>query len=301
VTWRDLPPLPRALGGAFAGVSQGRLLVAGGSYWEGAPWIPGSRKVFTDSVYALDPGARHWRPFAKLPTPSGYGASFTREDGFWLVGGQDSDGAQNGIVHIGTMVKAAGKLPAPLMMMASVTAGGQSCLLGGQPGLKTALRSKDLQSWEFFDPWPGPGRFMAQATAAEGGVILAGGSDLSGGQRVFLKDAYRWHNQAWSKLEDLPWPVQAGFAAAPGGLPLILGGSDGRLAPFEAELRERHPGFSKIIFKLSGGRWQPAGEMPYAPVTSTLVEWRGELVIPGGEDRPAHRSARVIAGKGFHD
>jgi N-acetylneuraminic acid mutarotase len=128
-------------------------------------------------------------------------------------------------------------------------------------------------------------------------VILAGGSDLQGTQRQFLRDAYRLAQNGWTRLPDLPLPVQAGFAWSHAGVPMILSGSDGTLAAFEAELGADHPGFSPLIWKLDGTRWIPVGRLPYAPVTTTLVEWNGAIVIPGGEDRPAHRSSRVILGK----
>jgi N-acetylneuraminic acid mutarotase len=295
--WRELPPLPRALGGAYAGSVSGRLIVAGGSYWQGAPWIPGGTKHFVDTIYAYDDGA--WREIGKLPQPMGYGASFVKDNTLWLFGGQDGNGPLDLIYRVGDAKPA--RLPAPLMMPAYAFHEDHYFLLGGQPDLKTCLRSRDLLHWERVEPWPGPGRFFAQACSARGALYLAGGADLVNSQRIFLKDAYRLTNASWQRIPDLPMPVQAGFAAAPRGVPHIFGGSDGTLAPFEADFADRHPGFSSVIWKFESERWRPAGLMPYAPVTSTLVEWQGELVIPGGEDRPAHRSARVIAGKDFDD
>lgn len=300
-SWRELPALPRALGGVFAGSIQGKLLVAGGSYWEGAPWIAGSKKLFVDSIYRFE--AKGWKQIGSLPAPMGYGASFVKDDALWLVGGQDATGAKRAIYQVGLDGKCReiGQLPEPVMMPAFTTHEGHGYLLGGQPNLKLALRSRDLQHWERSETWPGPGRFFAQACSAPGALYLAGGADLADGQRIFLKDAYRLRANRWERIADLPLPVQAGFAAAPRGIPHIFGGSDGTLAPFEADFADRHPGFSTVIWKFEAERWRPAGLMPYAPVTSTIVEWQGELVIPGGEDRPAHRSARVIAGKDFDE
>jgi N-acetylneuraminic acid mutarotase len=280
---------------------QNRLLVAGGSYWEGAPWIAGSRKFYVDSILLFKDGA--WKQVGKLPDPMGYGASFVQDDALWLVGGQDERGARKAIFRVSAdgKVSNVADLPEPVMMPAFARDETYFYLLGGQPNLKLALRSKDLLHWERFEVWPGPGRFFAQACSAQGALYLAGGADLAAGERVFLKDAYRLRDNKWQRIADLPMPVQAGFAAAPRGIPHIFGGSDGTLAPFEADFADRHPGFSTVIWKFEAERWRPAGLMPYAPVTSTIVEWQGELVIPGGEDRPAHRSARVIAGKDFDE
>lgn len=301
--WQDLPALPQALGGAFAGVLNNNLIVAGGSYWRGAPWIAGSEKIYSGVIYSLAPGARRWRTLGRLPSPSGYGASFVHNNALWLVGGQDSAGPQRSILRIGVdgLVTLKGQLPSPLMMMATAQLNGQYFLLGGQPDLKTCLRSSDLIHWESLPSWPGPGRFFAQATHANGAIYLAGGADLKATQRLFLRDAYRWSDGTWSRLPDLPLPLQAGFATTIDNAPIILSGSDGSLAPFEADLRTDHPGFSPLIWTFDGTRWLPKGRLPYAPVTSTLVEWQGALVIPGGEDRPAHRSSRVLSGKFVHE
>lgn len=294
--WEDLPPLPEALGGVFAGVVEDRLIVAGGSYWRGAPWIPGSEKVFADKIYVLEGSV--WREIGRLPRPLAYGASFTHGS-LWLVGGQTVEGASDAILTIDAngQVRARGKLPRPLMMSATAEIPGSYFLFGGQPDLRTCLRSSDLVVWSNCPAWPGSGRFFAQAVGVGDVVYLVGGAHLEDGKRRFLGDAYVLEDSQWSHLPDLPMPLQAGFAAEIAGRPVVLGGNDGTLAPFEAELRDKHPGFSTLIWKLDGGSWKPFGRMPYAPVTSTLVRWRDRIVIPGGEDRPAHRTARVIAGR----
>lgn len=301
--WSELPELPQAVGGAFAGALGDQLLVAGGSYWQGAPWVPGSRKIYVDTIYSLTPGAKAWRKAGTLPKPMGYGASFVHGGALWLVGGQDESGALASILRIDShgVVQAVGKLPEPLMMAAAAHHEGQFYLLGGQPNLRTCLRSANLTDWVGCSPWPGPGRFFSHAVSAGGRLYLAGGADLVAGNRKFLADAYSFHDGHWSRLPDLPVPIQAGFASTQGGMPVVLSGSDGSLAPFEAELSADHPGFSPLIWRFDGARWLPVGRLPYAPVTSTLVEWRGSLVIPGGEDRPAHRSSRVILGRFSND
>ena len=91
--------------------------------------------------------------------------------------------------------------------------------------------------------------------------------------------------------------IVAGFAATRNNVPIVLSGSDGALAPFEANLAADHPGFSPLIWSFNGTSWLPMGRLPYAPVTATLVDHQGKLVIAGGEDRPAHRSARVLSGE----
>ena len=80
---------------------------------------------------------------------------------------------------------------------------------------------------------------------------------------------------------------------------LVCGGNDGSLADREYEIRDRHHGFSKIIYEFDPetSRWLVAARMPYALVTTGLAIWDNQLVIAGGEDRPGHRSAQVMAGR----
>jgi N-acetylneuraminic acid mutarotase len=78
---------------------------------------------------------------------------------------------------------------------------------------------------------------------------------------------------------------------------LVLGGDDGSHAARTQELKDNHPGFSRRIlaYHTITGTWTQAGALPKGLVTTTAVHWREAIVIPGGEDRPAHRSSDVLA------
>jgi hypothetical protein len=91
----------------------------------------------------------------------------------------------------------------------------------------------------------------------------------------------------------------------------IFGGDDGKYAPVAAQLKEKHPGFSRDIlaYHTSLDQWTKAGEIftnkkdnadkrpnesTWAPVTTGLVVWNGAVVLPGGEVRPATRTPKVL-------
>ncbi len=68
---QSLPSLPDAHGfaGAFAGISHGTLLVAGGANFpDKKPW-EGGQKVWHDNVYALELPAGSWKLVGRLPRP----------------------------------------------------------------------------------------------------------------------------------------------------------------------------------------------------------------------------------------
>ncbi len=93
--WSQLPALPGTpgLAGAFAGVSNGALLVAGGANFPdgGAPWT-GSTKAWHDKVYALENVGSTWKEVGKLPRPLGYGVSASWRGGLICAGGSDAPG-----------------------------------------------------------------------------------------------------------------------------------------------------------------------------------------------------------------
>jgi N-acetylneuraminic acid mutarotase len=173
--------------------------------------------------------------------------------------------------------------------------------------------------WKKLDTWPGPPRMLSVAGSLNGSFYLFSGTDLedkSGAiHRHYLNDAYAYTpDKGWVKLANLPSAVVAAagpaFAVSKTNL-LILGGDDGVMADNAATLKEIHPGFSDVILSYNTltNTWVDAGriktqkqkdaatnpnESLWAPVTTTSVLWNGNLVIPGGEIRPAVRTPRVL-------
>lgn len=113
--WSRLPPLPapegaarqEGLAGAFAGFSNGALLVAGGVNFPGA-WAnaeagywyahKGLTKTWRREVYSMVGGV--WRVAGHLPHGLAYGASFETDEGVLIVGGEDGDMAPRRELHL---------------------------------------------------------------------------------------------------------------------------------------------------------------------------------------------------------
>ena len=103
LTWDALPDVPDELGlaGAFVGVHDDVLIVAGGANFpvpEGAAglWDAATTKVYSDAIHVLlrDGDEYTWKTVeAKLPRPIAYGASVSTHLGVYCVGGQDNDQA----------------------------------------------------------------------------------------------------------------------------------------------------------------------------------------------------------------
>ena len=315
-TLSQLPPLPDREGfaGMFAGVSDGCLIVAGGANFpDKKPWEHG-KKVWYDTVFALDKPDGVWRIAGKLPRPLGYGVSVTTSDGVVCIAGSDAEKhhsevfrltLRGGEIHTENLPS----LPIPLANGAGALLEDTIYVFGGsdEPGDKSALNrlfALDLKSadpqWKELEPCPGKGRILPVAAALDGAFYIAGGAALeqTNGKiaRVYLRDAGCFRpGLGWQRVADLPKPVVAAPTPAPTADSkfFILGGDDGSLVGFQPP--EKHPGFSKSIltYDARSNAWSTAEGLPVSRAVLPTVFWAGRWVLPNGEARPGVRSPEV--------
>lgn len=340
ITWEQATQVPDAVGfaGAYAGVSNGHLLVAGGANFpEGTrPWSGGT-KQWSDKVFALAEKDGEWKEVGRLPRPMGYGVSVTWQDQIIILGGADQS------MHYADaylLRYEAGKfiterlpdLPAPNANACGALLDGVLYVAGGltHPADTSAAHtfwSLDLNrprtewKWSVLESWPGPSRMLSVAGVLDNAFYLMSGVALhvpegdSLARRTYLNDAYRYApGRGWERIADLPHAVAAapspGFSCNADKL-WLFGGDDGSLADRSSALQDRHPGFRKDILSYEAGSdsWQAVGEVltdkqpdpenrpnasTWAPVTTPLVIWNGQVVLPMGEVRPGVRTNRVL-------
>jgi N-acetylneuraminic acid mutarotase len=316
--WTKLPPLPDRHGfaGAFAGVSNGALIVAGGANFPDQPVWEGGRKHWSDKICVLEKPDGEWRSGGLLPRALGYGVSITTDKGLVCIGGAD---AERHYIDAFLLEWIAGKIrrtALPALPQACAYASGAMVgkviyVAGGTatPTATQALKTfwaLDLSArhpqWRELAAWPGPERMLSVAAAQGGAFYLFSGVSLSaapdgGPQRAYLKDAYGYQpNKGWARLADLPYPVAAAPtpAAAFGKSEIVIfGGDDGSKAGFQPV--QAHPGFSRrvLTFHTDSNQWTEAGEGGAAHVTTAMTAWRGGFVVPSGEVRPGVRSPAV--------
>ncbi|QEC45246.1 sodium:solute symporter family transporter [Pseudobacter ginsenosidimutans] len=275
--WKLLPSLPDSFGfaGAFAGVSNNVLLVAGGANFPdgGAPWT-GSTKVWYDKVFALDKPGGQWKEAGKLPMPLGYGVSLTWKDAMVCIGGSDAAGhhAKSFLVRYNNGKIETEKLPSlphPLANGSGVLIGNKAYVIGGTETPQSTEASnvclsldlsapKDQQKWITEKSFPGPSRILAVTGTLNNELYVFSGAHLYKDnadqqlKRKYLKDAWKYNpEKGWQQLADLPEPAVAApspaFAFGQSHL-LIAGGDHGKLADKNAELKDNHPGFSDIVW-----------------------------------------------------
>ncbi len=307
--------------GAFAGVAGGQLLVAGGANFpDKKPW-EGGKKVWHDTVFALNEPHGRWRVAGRLPRPLAYGVSVSTAEGVVCVGGSDAERhhAETFLLQFhngGLAVKELPTLPFPVAYGAGALLDGTVFVFGGsdQPGEKSALNrllAFDLNAaspqWRELEPCPGKARVLPVAAALDGAFYVAGGAALEemNGKvaRVYLRDAWSYRPGAgWKRLADLPKPVAAAPSPAPAGLHEfhVLAGDDGSLAGFQPV--EKHPGFpdSHLTYDTRRDEWRVSGRVPAPRATLPSALWRGRWVMPSGEVRPGVRSPEVWTFKPGH-
>ena len=315
--WARLPSIPDAEGfaGAFAGVSNGALIVAGGANVAGDKWAEPLRKQWYDSVFVLEKPDGEWKSGFKLPRALGYGVSVTTERGVVCIGGSDAERHYSGVFLLewrdGRIVTSAlPALPKPCANMCGALVGTVIYVAGGieKPDATEAMRTfwrLDLAAaeprWESLAPWPGPERMLAVSGVVGDSFCIFSGAKLHPGAdgkpvREFLRDAYRFTpGKGWTRLADMPRAAVAAPtpAISEGPRVLIVTGDDGTKVDFQP-VRE-HPGFPRDVLEYDPMRevWSSAGEVPFSRATVPVVRWLGRDVIPNGEVRPRVRTPEV--------
>lgn len=318
MVWERGIDLPLPLSGHASGISNGALLVAGGTDFP-VSLFRGGHKAWYDSIYVLPPDASTWRAAPRLAHPLGYSATATIDDRLIVAGGSDENHHYREVFALrwtGSGVERAElpPLPIPTAMAGAAALGRTIYVVGGQEEpastrAQHAVWALDMETprprWETVEPWPGPARILPVVVAQQGDLYLMSGAELFTGAdgrvtRRYLTDAYVYRpGKGWRRIADVPRPVVAA-PAVPFGQShiLVFGGDDGANADRVWELKDRHPGFSRhvLAYHTITDTWSGTGTLPEGLVTTTALRRGDRIVIAGGEDRPGHRSAAVHEG-----
>src|SRR5688572_5310461 len=315
--WKQLPVLPDQEGfaSAFAGVSHGALLVAGGANFPGKrPW-EGGTKVWYDEIFVLESPDAAWRVGGRLPRANAYGVSFTTAQGVVCAGGDDArehwrevfllnwDGRQ---VRTRTLPS----LPTPLAFGSGASSGNEVYLFGGlvrpdatsaSPAFLRLNLSAANPAWEELPPCPGPARMLAQVGVVNGRFYVCGGVTLHAGPdgkavRSYLKDAYVYSSSSgWQQIADLPHTLAAApspMPVTPAGELLVVSGDDGQRGHL---VGPDHPGFplETLAYHPAHNTWRKLADVPFSRATAPTTPWEDAWVVASGERKPGYRSNEV--------
>jgi N-acetylneuraminic acid mutarotase len=286
--WKEQAELPRSVAGYMGGVSQGKLLIIGGSYWEN------KHKRWSDLVQGFDPVTNTWRNETPLPAPRSDAAAAEMDGSIYIFGGgADTEVRSDALVlRDGQWTALPGaELPGPRRYPTAVSSRGYIYLLGGMSKADdyTSVTSTfwrwraKSKGWEVLPSLPGPGR-INHAMAEIGGSIYVFGGATTGAQDVRnLSDAYKYDPTAgkWSRLPDLSVERRAWWAVGLGDRALVLAGYS------DDFVRE-------VYLYDSQHNLQPVTPLPQ-PVADIKFFQVGNLLIgTGGEVGPGIRGQRTL-------
>jgi N-acetylneuraminic acid mutarotase len=143
---------------------------------------------------------------------------------------------------------------------------------------------------------------LAVAAVVDETLFLCSGVSLSAdgegrAERKYLQDAFAYHvDRGWERIADLPRATVAAPSPAPSLAASqfsILGGDSGNHVQFRPP--EKHPGFSQevLTYRTDVRSWGLSSSTPHPVVTTGVISWREQFVIPSGEVRPGKRTPRV--------
>lgn len=290
--WRERAALPLPRAGYMGGVIRGRLVIAGGSYWENR-----KQKKWTDRVDAFDPRANVWLPLAPLPEPRSDAASVVVGNRLYLFGGgagttirKDalvySDGSWRRLPE--------GDLPAPRMYPVAVAIADSIYLIGG------LARANDYSSasaslwrwnlhlptagWEEMPPMPGPPRVAGAVAVLRHRIyVFAGAKGETANAVRNLDDAYEFDTQTkeWKQLPRLPFVAEAWWPVLLGDRILLLGGLRGEENELVSDIYEFQP---------TSGTLRQVGNLPHAVADTKFFVIKNQVIGTGGEAGPGFRA-----------
>ena len=298
--------------GAFAGMTGGRLLIAGGANFpDGFPWT-GAKKKWHRDLYVYDPVNDKWETYRDfLPFPMAYGISVTLPEGVLMIGGNNSE-ARLGTV--GLLSFRGGKpefdmtsfpqLPIPVANGAGALVDGKIFIAGGEAGNELVEKASktflmlDLshldEGWKELPSWQGSDLAFSVAAGSDGKFYLFGGRDFGPGKETVIRtEGYVFDPRCgeWSVL-DGDFPVMAGTVCNMDGKIWFFGGVS-ELLPTDPH----HPGFShelRCYDPVSGNLDVVSVCADDVAVTTTAVKDGNAVYIASGEKRPGVRTPSVL-------
>ena len=329
--WSEMASLldPLGLSGAFVGLTEEGILVAGGSNFPVLPSEDG-QEVFRNAVFLLQrasDGAYHWQNVGKLPWSLAHGAAVSTPEGLVCLGGRGSEGASSKVfaLHYDRAKKSLNvrrdypPLPEPCDNLAATILGQTLYVAGGKNDggpmdnfwaldLSPDRRSKGPLTWRELPTWPGPPRsgaiLISQSNGDHDCLYLFSGKSSD----TYLVDAYRFDPteanllKTWQPVAPLPRAAFLAPATAWGqSHVLVLGGLDGHDLDHPQKVRKvpkDSPRFVPDIlaYHTITDTWTKVGDLPQGLAATTAIEWDHQLILPGGEIWPGIPTSNVYQG-----
>jgi N-acetylneuraminic acid mutarotase len=277
LVWKEMAELPRSVAGYMAGVSRGKLLIIGGTYWEN------KHKHWTDLVQVFDPNRNIWTSQTPLPAPRSDAASAVLRDDIYIFGGADgTEVRKDALVFHGGKWSAlpSADLPEPRLYATAIPSRGYIYLLGGAPraGEYSLLANTfwrwrpKTKGWELLPPLPGPGRINHAMAEIDGNIYVFGGATTGPKDVENLGDAYKYapRKRKWTRLPDLTIANRAWWGVGLGHRAMVLGGYTNKFA-------------REVYIYDPNSNLKPVSSLPHGLADTKFFRINNLIVGAGGE------------------
>lgn len=230
----SMPPPPggaeqTGVAGAFIGVHQDALIIAGGANFPAGPIWEDGTKVFHQAIYLLEKKDEEYKWYREkqfsLPHPVAYGQSVSTDRGLLCIGGMDAERYYSETFLIGwdplnreLSVEEWPSIPVPLANMSGGQIGNTVYVAGSAEGNgKKYFWSLDLDrpevGWTSLPVWDGPARTHAVGAVQDNGngncfYLMKGRYREQNGISRHFKDIHEYNPQTgtWKQLETTSTP-----------------------------------------------------------------------------------------------
>ncbi len=329
LNWQQLPDFPDKLGvgGAFVGVSNDALIIAGGANFPD-PASP-NKKQFYDKIWVLtksksqnDQAVQYkWLDGGRLDVAIGYGGATSTSQGVVCVGGCNGSKVFDSafILTWDPVKKVVTKrtlpsLPKPCAYTSIASIGDTVYVAGGEDSIspETVMNnfwsldlSEEKNAWRELPSWPGPARALNITVAQHNGekdciYVISGKSiesDSGISETIFLKDVYEFNpyefekgSTAWRKRKDVPVCVMAGAGIGVGQSHIfVLGGVNGEAS----DGKEKDLSNYSWAYHTITDTWVKADKLESNQITTIPVKWGNSIILASGEIRPLVRTSKI--------
>ena len=228
----------------YAGVTDGRLIIAGGCNFPDVPAADGGKKVFYRDVYAAPltgDTVFNWKKAGTLPEAAAYGVTISTEKGLICVGGTTATHSLSDVFLLSLqndtlITDTLPSLPVTIDNMAGALVGHSLYIVGGNVnGVPSAgMYSLDLsalsEGWKREADMPGSPRVQPVCAAQDGNLYVWGGfAPAAEGREASLSvDGYKYSPQTkeWTPVAT-PVDEEGNLVSLGGGAATPFG--DGRI------------------------------------------------------------------------
>lgn len=290
--WQPLPPLPEPNGGFLSGVRNGKIVIIGGTNWEGG------KKNWLSAIHEFDPAAGKWTKLRELSSPVAYGTNLQTDTTFAYLGGADGTQSLKALsVTEGekTSVQLPA-LPASVILAAGGTVNGKHVLLGGTDdaaniaGVQCSAHAVEWinGSWQVTKLADYPGKPFAVAASAVAGseLFIFGGMNYDSAAKAPSNsvEAYAFSpaKNTWRKLQPLAVATRGLTAVTLDDQYIYLAG--GYTTDFTADA---------FIYDVKSNTYTKAKPLPYAAMVG-LIKLDSFIYCLGGEDKQKSRTDKFF-------